>query len=131
MLKTLLLVGASVVLAGCSTSKCINVLYQPGESNTAEIGGGTFGHHAKISELMVNQQKDGHYRAQANIANLTDENQYLRYRISWLNAQGQPAGYYTPWKSLQLYPDLNEVVAAVSPNKEANNFSVQVCQDKQ
>lgn len=128
MWKMIVLVGVSLVLAGCSSSKCVNVLYQPGQSNTDKIGGSMFGHNARISELMVTQQKNGLYRAQANIANLTDKNQFLRYRISWLNAEGKPEGYYTPWQTLQLYPELNQVVTAVGPNPHATNFSVQVCQ---
>lgn len=117
---------AGALLAGCS-SDCINVQYVPGANPSDKIGGSVFDRSVKVSNLYLKQQDNDLFRAQATLTNLTNERQSLRYRVSWMAADGQQQGYYSPWQPVVLYPALSQVVSAISPNKDSSNFAVQVC----
>ena len=124
------LLAATLLVAGCAPD-CVSVPYVPGVNNSEKVGGHFLDRSVKVSNLYITSQKNNTFRGQATLSNLTSDRQSLRYRFEWMRGDGQPAGYYSPWQPVVLYPSLSQVVTAMNrggnQDQPATNFVVQVC----
>ena len=125
--RKILLIGllsiSSLLLVGCA-SVCTSL--PSGNTKAKKIGSGFF-NDIQVSNPQSIKLNTGFSQATANISNLSSDAETIQYRFIWFNDDGTPIGNDMPWTPLQLYPELSNTVATVSPNPSVTKFHVEAC----
>jgi len=123
MKKLLLLVAASIGLAGCAHN-CIVI---PSNSNNSARVGAGFSSIVGVTPTTSKLAGDM-VVGKVQLVNNTSENQQVQYKFDWFSQDGFNLGQSTPWQPITLYPNMSKVVSAVAPSGEATTYHVSVCQ---
>ncbi|MDO8954500.1 MAG: DUF1425 domain-containing protein [Gammaproteobacteria bacterium] len=122
MKKLLLLVAASIGLAGCAHN-C--VVIPSNSNNSARVGSGftsIVGVTPTTSKLAGDMVV-----GKVQLVNNTSTKQQVQYKFDWFSQDGFNLGQGTPWQPVTLSPSMSKVVSAVAPSGEATNYNISVC----